>query len=89
MLEADDVALLRWQSLHRQAHLATRPSARGVLQMQCATVGEWTGVEVRALRIAKRMTAKEFAALLGVSSGLVGKWERAAVTLRLRPAAVA
>ena len=44
--------------------------------MHLATVDEWTGVEVRALRIAKRMTAKEFAGFLGVGSAMVGKWER-------------
>jgi transcriptional regulator with XRE-family HTH domain len=67
-----------------QAQLATRPPDRGVRQRQWATVGEWTGVEVRALRTAKRMTAKEFAALLGVSSAMVGKWEKGGGDIRPR-----
>src|SRR5687767_13404657 len=40
-----------------------------------ALVATWTGVEVRALRGAKRMSVREFAAYVGVSGRVVGKWE--------------
>lgn len=39
------------------------------------TVQRWSGREVRALREAKRMTIREFAAHLGVSERMVSKWE--------------
>jgi transcriptional regulator with XRE-family HTH domain len=38
-------------------------------------VKRWTGAEVRALREARRMSLKGFAAHLGVSDRLVSKWE--------------
>jgi transcriptional regulator with XRE-family HTH domain len=40
-----------------------------------ALVPTWTGIHVRALREAKRMTVREFAAYVGVSERMVGKWE--------------
>jgi transcriptional regulator with XRE-family HTH domain len=45
-------------------HLATLP-----------LVPTWTGVEVRLLRVAKRMSVREFAAYVGVSARMVGRWE--------------
>ncbi|MFD8386178.1 SUMF1/EgtB/PvdO family nonheme iron enzyme [Streptomyces sp. NPDC059679] len=38
-------------------------------------VTRWTGVETRALRLAKRMTIEAFAEHLGVSDRMVSKWE--------------
>jgi transcriptional regulator with XRE-family HTH domain len=48
-------------------------------------VGEWTGREARALRDAKRMSIREFAAHLGVHERLVSKWEAGGVRVRPRP----
>lgn len=39
------------------------------------TVPRWTGREARALRDAKRMTVREFAAHLGVAARTVSKWD--------------
>lgn len=39
------------------------------------TVRKWSGRETRALREAKRMSVREFAAHLGVSDRAVSKWE--------------
>lgn len=41
------------------------------------TVLDWTSREIRALRLARRMTVEEFAAHLGVSARTVTRWERA------------
>jgi transcriptional regulator with XRE-family HTH domain len=38
-------------------------------------VHRWTGVEIKALREAKRLSIKDFAAELGISEGALGKWE--------------
>lgn len=40
-----------------------------------ATVEQWSGDYVRALREAKRMSIREFAAHLGVSERMISKWE--------------
>ncbi|MGW5308809.1 helix-turn-helix domain-containing protein [Nocardia thailandica] len=48
-------------------------------------VGEWTGREARALRDAKRMSIREFAAHLGVHERLVSKWEAGGSRVRPRP----
>lgn len=45
----------------------------------------WTGIEVRALRQARRMTVREFAAHLGVSDRIVSRWEAAGARTNLRP----
>lgn len=44
----------------------------------------WTGAETRALREARRMSIREFAAHLGVSDRMVSKWE-ARPDMRPRP----
>jgi transcriptional regulator with XRE-family HTH domain len=49
------------------------------------TVGKWSGRETRALREAKRMSLREFAAYLGVSDRTVSKWEAGADRMRPRP----
>lgn len=49
------------------------------------TVRQWTGMEVRALRSAKRMSIREFAAHLGVSDRMVSKWEAAGERIQPRP----
>lgn len=49
-----------------------------------ATVERWSGLEVRALREASRMSTGEFAARLGVSDRMVSKWESRKDTIRLR-----
>ena len=48
-------------------------------------VGEWSGKEARALRDAKRMSIREFAAHLGVHERLVSKWEAGGVRVHPRP----
>jgi transcriptional regulator with XRE-family HTH domain len=50
-----------------------------------ATVQSWSGVEVRALREAKRMSIREFAAHLGVSERMISKWEAGRENIRPRP----
>lgn len=50
-----------------------------------ATVEEWTGVEVRALRQAKRMSIEAFAAHLGISARMVSKWEARGADITPRP----
>ncbi|WP_107046686.1 SUMF1/EgtB/PvdO family nonheme iron enzyme [Streptomyces albus] len=50
-----------------------------------ATVERWTGVEVRALRQAKRMSIEAFAGHLGVSSRMVSKWEARGQAIQPRP----
>lgn len=50
-----------------------------------ATVQRWSGVEVRALREAKRMSIREFAAHLGVSERMISKWEAGRENIRPRP----
>ncbi len=46
---------------------------------------KWTGAEVRALRLARRMSLVEFAAHLGVDDRLVSKWEAGGAKVRPRP----
>ncbi|MFF4992020.1 SUMF1/EgtB/PvdO family nonheme iron enzyme [Streptosporangium saharense] len=45
----------------------------------------WSGVEVRALREAKRMSIRAFAAHLGVSERMVSKWEAGGEKIHPRP----
>ncbi|GAA4195560.1 hypothetical protein GCM10022252_41600 [Streptosporangium oxazolinicum] len=45
----------------------------------------WSGVEIRALREAKRMSIRAFAAHLGVSERMVSKWEAGAEGIHPRP----
>ncbi|SEG75526.1 Formylglycine-generating enzyme, required for sulfatase activity, contains SUMF1/FGE domain [Thermomonospora echinospora] len=49
------------------------------------TVQLWSGREVRALREAKRMSIRAFAAHLGVSERMVSKWEKGAESIHPRP----
>ena len=49
------------------------------------TVQRWSGVEVRALRDAMRMSIREFAAHLGVSERMISKWEAGRENIRPRP----
>lgn len=49
------------------------------------TVQRWSGTEIRALREAKRMSVREFAAHLGVSDRMVSKWEVGAASIYPRP----
>ncbi|ATL70055.1 orotidine 5'-phosphate decarboxylase / HUMPS family protein [Nocardia terpenica] len=49
-----------------------------------SVVARWTGREARALREAKRMTVREFAAHLGVNDAAVSKWEHRGVEAKLR-----
>ncbi|WP_039802840.1 helix-turn-helix domain-containing protein [Nocardia araoensis] len=48
-------------------------------------VTHWSGKEARALRDAKRMSIREFAAHLGVHERLVSKWEAGGVRVHPRP----
>lgn len=49
-----------------------------------ATVTKWSGLEARALRHARRMSVREFAAHLGVNDAAVSNWERRGELARLR-----
>lgn len=49
------------------------------------TVSVWTRTEIYALRLARRMTVREFAAHLGVSGRIVVRWERADAPAHPRP----
>src|SRR5258706_12183057 len=51
-----------------------------------AYVRLWNGAEVQRLREARRMSVREFAALLGVTDRMVSKWE--AEGPRIRPCPV-
>lgn len=53
--------------------------------MRAAVIERWTGREARALREAKRMTVRGFAAYLGVSERTISKWEAAREDLSPRP----
>ncbi|NKY52498.1 helix-turn-helix transcriptional regulator [Nocardia vermiculata] len=48
-------------------------------------VRQWSGREARALRDAKRMSIREFAAHLGVHERLVSKWEAGGAKVHPRP----
>lgn len=50
-----------------------------------STVPLWSGREVRALREARRLSVREFAAHLGVSDRMVSKWEAGGEAIRPRP----
>ncbi|MGH4022423.1 MAG: SUMF1/EgtB/PvdO family nonheme iron enzyme [Pseudonocardiaceae bacterium] len=49
------------------------------------TVPRWSGREVRALREAKRMSLREFAAHLGISDRMISKWEAGSDNIHPRP----
>lgn len=49
------------------------------------SIPQWSGREVRALREARRMSVREFAAHLGVSDRVVSKWEAGGGAIRPRP----
>lgn len=49
-----------------------------------ATVPRWTGREARAIREARRMSVRAFAAHLGVAPGSVSNWEARREVIRLR-----
>lgn len=49
------------------------------------TVQRWSGREVRALREAKRMSIRDFAAHLGISERMVSKWEAGGESIIPRP----
>lgn len=48
------------------------------------TIPQWTGREIRALREARRMSVRAFAAHLGVSDRMVSKWESGGELIRPR-----
>jgi len=49
------------------------------------TVQHWTVTEIRALRLARRMSVREFAAHLGVSARVVSRWETTTAPSDPRP----
>lgn len=49
------------------------------------TIRRWTGVEIRALRAATRLSVREFARSLDVSDRIVSRWESAGRAAILRP----
>ncbi|MBC7299796.1 SUMF1/EgtB/PvdO family nonheme iron enzyme [Nocardia salmonicida] len=50
-----------------------------------ATVRRWSGTEVKALREARRLSVRDFAAHLGVSDRMVSKWEAGRSKIFPRP----
>jgi len=46
---------------------------------------EWSGADIRALRLARRMSLREFAEHLGVSDRMVSKWEAGRERIHPRP----
>ncbi len=62
------------------------PNLIHVMESQMTAIVQlWSGREARALREAKRMSIKAFAAHLGVSERMVAKWEAAGETIHPRP----
>lgn len=51
------------------------PGDRSSFGRDDTVVRQWSGREARALRDAKRMSIREFAAHLGVHERLISKWE--------------
>jgi transcriptional regulator with XRE-family HTH domain len=49
-----------------------------------SVVARWTGREARALREARRMSVRDFAAHLGVNDAAVSNWERRGAQAKLR-----
>lgn len=49
------------------------------------TVRDWTRTEIQALRWARRMSVREFAAHLGVSIRIVSRWEHSDGPAHPRP----
>jgi hypothetical protein len=49
-----------------------------------ALIVQWTGREIRALRLSRRMSVRAFAAHLGVSDRMVSKWESGGEAIRPR-----
>ena len=49
------------------------------------TLPRWSGVEIRMLREAMRMSVREFASHLGISSRMVSKWEAGGADIFPRP----
>lgn len=49
------------------------------------TVRDWTRTEIQALRWARRMSVREFAAHLGVSMRIVSRWEHSKTPTHPRP----
>jgi transcriptional regulator with XRE-family HTH domain len=50
-----------------------------------ATMDDWTGLEIAALRRGLRMTVREFAGYLGVSDRVISKWESGGASIRPFP----
>src|SRR5260370_30310280 len=49
------------------------------------TIRIWSGREIRALREARRMSQRDFAAHLGISERMVSKWEAGGENIIPRP----
>jgi transcriptional regulator with XRE-family HTH domain len=49
------------------------------------TIGLWTGLHIRALRGAMRLSVRDFAQYLGVSDRMVSKWEAGGPNIQPRP----
>ena len=48
------------------------------------TIVKWSGVEARALRLARRMSVRQFARHLGFNDAAVANWESRGSEARLR-----
>src|SRR5437773_10774044 len=68
---------------HRSGH--DRPSARDG-RGAGMEVARWTGREAAALRLARRMSVRAYAARLGVTAATVSNWHSRAEHARLRTA---
>lgn len=64
------------KAVSRQTRCLRQGADRWVIGGGVANVRWWTGSEARALRLAIRMSVREFAAHLGVNDAAVSNWER-------------
>ena len=86
---ARDSSRVPWPCLCRSGRFERHESGehRRVRPMRDGEVGDryLDGVEIRALRLAKRMTVRGFASFLGVSDRMVSKWEIGGAAISPRP----
>lgn len=51
-----------------------------------SVMGDWTGLEATLLRLARRMSVREFADHLGITSRMITRWSTGGRSIRPRPA---
>jgi DNA-binding transcriptional regulator YiaG len=71
--------------VHSRCSVVATPLAWMARPVEAALIEQWTGVEVRALRRAYRMTVRGFAERLGIGVRTVAGWEAKRDHAHLRP----